>query len=98
MREYSVAVVGATGAVGGEMIRVLEEQKFPIARLVPLASEKSAGKTIEYKGEDIEVKTLTHNIFAQEKIEIALFSAGGSVSSEFAPSAAKAGAVAIDNT
>jgi aspartate-semialdehyde dehydrogenase len=98
LKQYVVAVVGATGAVGGEMIRVLEERKFPISRLVPLASEKSAGKTVEYKGEEIRVKTLTHEVFAREQVQIALFSAGGSVSSEFAPSAAKAGAVAIDNT
>ncbi|MDR1451179.1 MAG: aspartate-semialdehyde dehydrogenase [Helicobacteraceae bacterium] len=98
MKRYVTAVVGATGAVGGEMIRVLEEQKFPIERLVPLASEKSAGKTIEFGGEEIKVKVLTHEVFAQEKVQIALFSAGGSVSAEFAPSAAKVGAVVIDNT
>ncbi|MDR2153303.1 MAG: aspartate-semialdehyde dehydrogenase [Helicobacteraceae bacterium] len=98
MKKYVVAVVGATGAVGGEMIRVLEEQKFPIERLVPLASQNSAGKSIEFRGEEIKVQTLTHEIFAQERIAIALFSAGGAISAEFAPSAAKAGAVVIDNT
>ncbi|GHS87561.1 aspartate-semialdehyde dehydrogenase [Campylobacterota bacterium] len=98
MGKYVVAVVGATGAVGAEMIRVLEEQKFPVGRLVPLASENSAGKSVEFFGEDVKVKTLTHSVFAEEKIQIALFSAGGNVSAEFAPSAAKAGAVVIDNT
>jgi aspartate-semialdehyde dehydrogenase len=98
LRKYAVAVVGATGAVGAEMIRVLEEQKFPVERLVPLASKKSAGKTIEYKGGDVAVKTLTHNVFGEEGVEIALFSAGGSISAEFAASAAKAGAVIVDNT
>ncbi|MDR2905230.1 MAG: aspartate-semialdehyde dehydrogenase [Helicobacteraceae bacterium] len=97
-KKFVVAVVGATGAVGAEMIRVLEEHKFPIERLVPLASENSAGKTVEFFGEKVKVLKLTHDSFAQEKIEIALFSAGGAVSAEFAPSAAKAGAVVIDNT
>ena len=98
MKKYNVAVAGSTGAVGQEILRVLEEQKFPVAKLVPLASERSAGKTVMYKGEEIPVKTLTHTVFEEEQIEIALFSAGGSVSAEFAPSAAKAGAVVIDNT
>jgi aspartate-semialdehyde dehydrogenase len=93
-----VAVVGATGAVGAEMIRVLKEQKFPVKRLVPLASEKSAGRQIEYGGDEIAVKTLTHSVFGEEGVEIALFSAGGAISAEFAPSAAKAGAVVVDNT
>jgi aspartate-semialdehyde dehydrogenase len=98
LKKYVVAVAGATGAVGQEIIRVLEKQKFPIERLVALASENSAGKTIEYRGEEIKVKTLTHEVFAQEGVQIALFSAGGSISAEFAPSAVKAGAVVIDNT
>ncbi|GHV06366.1 aspartate-semialdehyde dehydrogenase [Campylobacterota bacterium] len=98
MKKYTVAVVGATGAVGQEMIRVLESRQFPIERLVPLASEKSAGTTVEFGGKHITVEKLTHSSFADNHIEIALFSAGGDVSAEFAPSAAKAGAVAIDNT
>jgi aspartate-semialdehyde dehydrogenase len=98
LKKYVVAVVGATGAVGAEMIRVLEEQKFPVSRLTPLASEKSAGKNVEYNGEKIKVKALERDVFAREGVEIALFSAGGAISAEFAPSAAKAGAVVIDNT
>jgi aspartate-semialdehyde dehydrogenase len=98
LKKYTVAVAGVTGAVGQEILRVLEEQKFPVGRLIPLASKRSVGKTVTYKGEEIEVVELTHEVFAQEGIEIALFSAGGSISAEFAPSAAKAGAVVIDNT
>jgi len=98
MKKYNVAVVGANGAVGEEILRVLEEVDFPYAKIVPLASSRSAGKTVEFKGKEIVIKELTHEIFKQEDVEIALFSAGGSVSAEFAPSAAKAGAVVIDNT
>ncbi|MEF3191153.1 MAG: aspartate-semialdehyde dehydrogenase [Campylobacterales bacterium] len=98
MKQYVVAVVGATGAVGEEMLRVLEEQNFPIAKLVPLASNRSAGNKITYKNEEIVVQELTENVFAKEGVEIALFSAGGSVSAKYAPHAAKAGAVVIDNT
>ena len=98
MRKYNVAVVGATGAVGEEIFKVLEEFDFPVAKMIPLASSRSLGKSIEFKNQEIEVQELTHEIFAQEAIDIALFSAGGSVSKEFAPSAAKAGAVVIDNT
>lgn len=98
MKEFTVAVVGATGAVGEEMIDVLEELNFPIKKLIPLASSRSAGNEIEFRGKNIEVKELTHTIFKEEEIEIALFSAGGAVSAEFAPSAAKAGTVVIDNT
>ena len=98
VKKYRVAVVGATGAVGSEMIRVLEEQKFPVGELIPLASAGSAGKTVEFYGEPVPVQTLTHTVFDEEKVEIALFSAGGDVSAEFALSAAKAGAVVIDNT
>jgi len=98
MRRVNVAVVGATGAVGEEMIRVLEEVNFPINKLVPLASARSAGSEIEFKGQKIKVQELTEDIFEKEDIEIALFSAGGSVSAHFAPFAAEAGAVVIDNT
>ncbi len=98
MREFTVAVAGVTGAVGQEILRVLTERKFPVKRLIPLASKRSAGKTVEFKGEEIEVLELTHEVFADEQIEIALFSAGGSISAEFAASAAQAGAVVIDNT
>jgi aspartate-semialdehyde dehydrogenase len=97
-KKYNVAVVGANGAVGEEILLILSEIDFPIGKLVPLASSRSAGKTVEYNKKEIVIQELTHDIFAQEEIEIALFSAGGSVSAEFAPSAVKAGAVVIDNT
>lgn len=98
MKKYNVAVAGATGAVGEEILLVLEEQNFPVEKLVPLASANSAGKTVSYKGRDVVVKELTRTVFEEENIEIAFFSAGGSVSAEFAPSAAKSGAVVVDNT
>ncbi len=98
MKQFNVAVVGATGAVGEEMLRVLEEVDFPVAKLIPLASARSAGSEVEFKGEKIKVQELTENVFEEEDIEIALFSAGGSVSAHFAPFAAEAGAVVIDNT
>ncbi|WP_373000407.1 aspartate-semialdehyde dehydrogenase [Sulfurimonas sp.] len=97
-RKYNVAVVGANGAVGEEIITILQEIDFPLNKLVPLASERSAGSKIEFNGKEIVIKELTNDIFREEEIEIALFSAGGSVSAEFAPDAVKAGAVVIDNT
>jgi aspartate-semialdehyde dehydrogenase len=93
---YTVAVVGATGAVGTEMIEVLEERKFPVSRLVPLASARSAGGSVTYKGHDLVVNELTKDSFAG--VDLALFSAGTEVSREYAPIAAKAGAVVIDNS
>ncbi|TLD95199.1 aspartate-semialdehyde dehydrogenase [Helicobacter jaachi] len=98
MKKYVVGVVGASGAVGEEIFKVLEEKKFPVAKVVPLASERSVGKEIEFNAQTYKIAKTTHNVFADEGIEIAFFSAGGSVSAEFAPSAAKAGAVVIDNT
>lgn len=98
MKEYIVAVAGATGAVGKEMIEVLEEFNIPVKKLVPLASANSVGKKIEWRGQEIAVKELTETVFKEEGIEIALFSAGGSVSAKYAPHAASAGAVVIDNT
>ena len=98
MRKYNVAVVGANGAVGEEILTILQEIDFPLNKLVPLASSKSAGNTVEFNGRDIVIQELTNDIFEKEEIEIALFSAGGSVSAEFAPDAVKAGAVVIDNT
>ena len=97
-KQYNVAVVGASGAVGEEILRILEEIDFPLNNLIPLASSRSAGNTIEFNSNDIVIKELTETVFAEEEIEIALFSAGGSVSAKFAPYAAKAGAVVIDNT
>ena len=98
MKKYNVAVVGANGAVGEEVLRILEEIDFPLAKLVPLASSRSAGTEIEFNGDKLIIKELTNEIFEQEEVEIAIFSAGGSVSAEFAPAAVKAGAVVIDNT
>ncbi len=98
MRKFNVAVVGATGAVGEEMLRIMEEVDFPVAKLVPLASARTAGKTVEYNEEEVTVKELTETVFEEEEIDIALFSAGGSVSAKFAPAAVEAGAVVIDNT
>ncbi len=98
MKKYNVAVVGASGAVGEEILRVIEEIDFPLAKLVPLASARSAGNSVEFNGKEITIKELTESIFKEEEIEIALFSAGGSVSAKYAPFAADAGAVVIDNT
>lgn len=93
---YVVAVVGATGAVGTEMIEVLEERKFPVTRLVPLASARSAGGTVIFEGNEVPIEVLTKDSFAG--VDIALFSAGADLSREFAPIAVKAGAVVIDNS
>ena len=93
---YIVAVVGATGAVGTEMIEVLEERKFPVEKLVPLASSRSAGGTVSFHGQDIPIQALQKNSF--EGVDLALFSAGTDVSREYAPIAAKAGTVVIDNS
>jgi aspartate-semialdehyde dehydrogenase len=93
---YVVAVVGATGAVGTEMIEVLEERKFPVERLVPLASTRSAGGTVAFEGHEVPIEVLTKNSFAG--VDIALFSVGTELSREFAPIAVKAGAVVIDNS
>lgn len=98
MREFVVAVAGATGAVGEELFNVLAEQNFPIKKLVPLASARSAGSTVIFKGEEHTVLELTDTVFEEQNVEIAFFSAGGSVSAKFAPAAARAGAVIIDNT
>ena len=97
-KTYNIAVVGANGAVGEEILTVLAEIDFPINKLIPLASSRSVGKNVEYNGEELPIIELTHDVFADYKVDIALFSAGGSVSAEFAPSAVKAGAVVIDNT
>ena len=93
---YVVAVVGATGAVGTEMIEVLEERKFPVTRLVPLASTRSAGGMVTFEGNEVPIEVLTKDSFAG--VDIALFSAGADLSREFAPIAVKAGAVVIDNS
>lgn len=92
----NVAVVGATGAVGVELIGCLETRGFPVANLKLLASERSAGKTLPFKGKDITVEALSPSSF--EGVDIALFSAGGSTSRKFAPEAAKAGTIVVDNS
>ncbi len=98
MNGYNVAIVGATGAVGEELFRVLEKFNFPINKLLPLASSRSAGEKIEFKGNKYTVVELTEDIFKEHEIDIAFFSAGGSISNRFAPCASEAGAVVIDNT
>jgi aspartate-semialdehyde dehydrogenase len=95
-RNPHVAVVGATGAVGIEMIKTLEKRQFPVGKLTLLASARSVGKKLTYKGETTAVKELTKDSFTG--IDIALFSAGGSISKEFAPIAARAGCVVVDNS
>ncbi len=97
-KKYNVAVVGANGAVGEEILTILQEIDFPLNKLTPLASARSLGKTVEYNGKSLPIQELTNDIFKEEEIDIALFSAGGSVTAEFAPDAVKAGAVVIDNT
>src|SRR5437762_152325 len=91
-----VAVVGATGAVGIEMIKTLEKRKFPVGKLSLLASTRSVGKKLTFRGQDTIVQELTKGSFAG--IDIALFSAGASISREFAPLAAKTGCVVVDNS
>lgn len=98
MRKFNVAVVGATGAVGEEFYELFKEFNFPINKLLPLASANSVGKTIDCCGKSIDVEELTHEIFEANEIDIAFFSAGGSISAEFAQSAVDAGAIVIDNT
>ena len=95
-RKYAVAVVGATGAVGQTILEILHERKFPLERLVPLASAKSAGERVKYGSESYVTQDLAK--FDFNGIDIALFSAGGSVSAEHAPRAVEGGAVVVDNT
>lgn len=93
---YNVAVVGATGAVGRTMIEILEQRKFPVDKLYLLASERSAGEKILFNKKSVSVENLADFDFS--KVEIGLFSAGGSISAEYAPKAAAAGCIVIDNT
>ncbi|NLI28627.1 MAG: aspartate-semialdehyde dehydrogenase [Nitrospiraceae bacterium] len=94
--KYVVAVVGATGAVGTEMIATLEQRNFPIEKLRLFASDRSTGKTLQYKGQDIKVEALSETCF--QGIDIALFSAGAERSKIWAPVAAKSGCVVVDNS
>jgi aspartate-semialdehyde dehydrogenase len=91
-----VAIVGVTGAVGGEFIATMERRNFPVARLKALASARSAGKTVDFRGQSVRIEALDATSF--EGVDIALFSAGGGISRQFAPIAVKAGAVVIDNS
>ena len=93
MNHPHVAIVGATGAVGVEMLLCLEQRNFPLSKLKLLASARSAGKKMTFRGEEITVEELTHDSFGD--VDIALFSAGGGISLEYGPSAAAAGAVVI---
>ena len=95
-KEYHLAVAGATGAVGNEMIRILEEQEFPVASLKLLASSRSLGKTLDFRGESLHVEELREDSF--QGVDIALFSAGAGPSKKFAPAAAESGCVVIDNS
>ena len=95
-RPQRIALVGATGAVGETLLQILAERGFPVAELVPLASERSAGSTVDFAGRSLTVRNLED--FDFEGVDIAFFSAGGAVSREHAPRAAAAGAVVIDNT
>jgi aspartate-semialdehyde dehydrogenase len=95
-KEYDVAVVGATGAVGETIVSILEQRKFPVRNLYPLASSRSAGSRIQFNGKSVVVKDLA--TFDFSKAQVGLFSAGGSISADYAPKAAEAGCVVIDNT
>lgn len=96
MKTFDVAVVGATGAVGSAMLEILAERKFPFGTVYALASERSAGKRVEFNGAQLRVERLASFDFS--KVQIGLFSAGAKVSAEYAPKAAAAGCVVIDNT
>ena len=95
-KEYNIAIAGVTGAVGRVFLSILEQRKFPVKNLIPLASHRSAGKTITFAGEEIEVRELNNDSF--KGIDIALFSAGASRSKEYAKYAVESGAVVVDNS
>jgi len=96
MKLYTVAILGATGAVGQEMINILEERNFPVGKLVPLASARSAGKTIKFKGEDVTIGLACDEAF--EGVDIVLGAAENDIAKQFAPAIVKAGAVFVDNS
>ncbi len=96
MKTYTVAVLGATGAVGQEMINILEERNFPVGKLIPLASERSAGKTLKFKGEDVTIGLACDEAF--EGVDIVLGAAENDIAKKFAPAIVKAGAVFVDNS
>ena len=96
MKLYTVAVLGATGAVGQEMINILEERNFPVGKLIPLASARSAGKTLKFKGEDVTIQLACDEAF--EGVDIVLGAAENDIAEKFAPAIVKAGAVFVDNS
>ena len=96
MKGYTVAVLGATGAVGQEMIKILEERDFPVSQLIPLASARSAGKTLKFKGEDVTIREACDTAF--EGVDIVLGAAENDIAQRFAPAIVKAGAVFVDNS
>ena len=96
MSGYNVAIVGATGAVGETMLEILEEREFPINNLYLLASARSAGRRVEFRGKQIKIENLADFDFS--KAQIGLFSAGGSISAEYAPKAGEKGCIVVDNT
>ena len=95
-RQYTVAVVGATGAVGETMLAILEERNFPVGKIIPLASERSAGSTVTFRNREVVVQDLA--TFDPAGVDFALFSAGGGTSKEYAPKFAEKGAIVIDNS
>jgi aspartate-semialdehyde dehydrogenase len=98
MKKYNIAIVGATGAVGEELLLVLDELNFPVANILPLSSARSAGTYIEFRNEEYKVYELTTTVFDEHEVDIAFFCAGGSISEKYAKYAVESGAVVIDNT
>ena len=96
MKQYTVAVLGATGAVGQEMIKILQERDFPVGKLLPLASARSAGKTLKFRGEDVTIVEARDEAFAG--VDIVLGAAENDIAKKFAPAIVKAGAVFVDNS
>ena len=96
MKQYTVAVLGATGAVGQEMIKILAERDFPVGKLVPLASARSAGKTLKFRGEDVTIQEAKDNAFAG--VDIVLGAAENDIAKQFAPAIVQSGAVFVDNS
>ena len=96
MKQYTVAVLGATGAVGQEMIKILQERNFPVGKLKPLASARSAGKTLRFRGEDVTIEEARDEAF--EGVDIVLGAAENDIAKRFAPAIVKAGAVFVDNS
>ena len=96
MKKYTVAVLGATGAVGQEMMKILAERNFPVGKLIPLASKRSAGKTLKFRGEDVLIREAGEDAF--EGVDIVLGAAENDIAKRFAPAIVKAGAVFVDNS